>query len=209
MTAAERLNAAVDIAADLFRRNGFDGVSIAAVVAATGLNRYALYRTFGGKKALLLAVLARHHETMMGALNAQLAQRRTPVMDALRAYFLAPFAETVPGCDAPGALLCHAAFDAGAKDADIRAFVLRCLAEKRAALEAALARAAAEGDLRADISPAAGADVLINTMFGLGAQAYAGVGFDRLTACLGAVFASLQASAERPERALAARASQT
>lgn len=192
----DRLDAAVDTAADLFRRNGYDRVSIADVVAATGLNRYAIYRAFGGKKELLLAALSRYHNGMMAELNAQLAQPRVSVMAALQQYFRAPLAGMVRGGDAPGSLLCQAALEVGPIEPAVQDFVVRCIAEKRAALEAALARAAADRELRADITPAAGADLLITTMFGLGAQAYAGFDIDRLTTSLAAVFNSLRADAD-------------
>ncbi len=184
----------METAADLFRRNGYERVSIADVVAATGLNRYTLYRAFGGKKELLLAALSRYQTTMMAALNAELAQRRQSVMAALQGYFLAPLADMVRGGDAPGSLLCQAAFEVGPVEPDVHAFVQRCVAEKRAALEAALARAAADGELRDDMTPAAGADLLITTMFGLRAQAYAGFDVDRLAVGLQAVLNALAAA---------------
>ena len=47
----------IEVATRLFATQGYDGTSIEAVLAETGVSRGSLYHHFPGKKALFLAVL--------------------------------------------------------------------------------------------------------------------------------------------------------
>jgi TetR/AcrR family transcriptional repressor of nem operon len=49
----------IDKAMELFWRQGYDGAHLAALVSHTGLNRFSLYKEFGGKAGLYEAALER------------------------------------------------------------------------------------------------------------------------------------------------------
>ena len=63
----------IDVATRLFAAHGYDGTSIEAVLAESGVSRGSLYHHFPGKDALFLAVLEE-----VGVRSAQ------PVLDAMR-----------------------------------------------------------------------------------------------------------------------------
>lgn len=51
---------AVDAAAELFARHGYEGTSVDDLVTAVGVHRGSLYKVFGSKRGLYLAALRRH-----------------------------------------------------------------------------------------------------------------------------------------------------
>jgi TetR/AcrR family transcriptional repressor of nem operon len=55
----------LDLARDVFWRNGFQGTSLDDITAATGLAKPSLYAAFGDKNALFLKVLDRYHESIV------------------------------------------------------------------------------------------------------------------------------------------------
>ena len=52
-------NEVIDKAMELFWRQGYEGAHLAALVDHTGLNRFSLYKEFGGKAGLYEAALER------------------------------------------------------------------------------------------------------------------------------------------------------
>ena len=53
---------AVEAAKALFWEKGYADTSMAELVSATGMNRYALYSVFGSKREIFLATLAAYFE---------------------------------------------------------------------------------------------------------------------------------------------------
>lgn len=51
----------LDLARDVFWKNGFQGTSLDDITAATGLSKPSLYAAFGDKNALFLNILERYH----------------------------------------------------------------------------------------------------------------------------------------------------
>ncbi len=51
----------LDLARDVFWKNGFQGTSLDDITAATGLSKPSLYAAFGDKNALFLNLLDRYH----------------------------------------------------------------------------------------------------------------------------------------------------
>jgi AcrR family transcriptional regulator len=60
----------IEVATGLFAEHGYEGTSIEAVLAATGVSRGALYHHFAGKEALFTAVL----EAVSGRITAELTE---------------------------------------------------------------------------------------------------------------------------------------
>ena len=100
----------IDVATRLFAAHGYDGTSIAAVLADSGVSRGSLYHHFPGKDALFWAVL----EGIAARVGAQLEEAtrgaRDPVA-ALRAECLAwirlacdPVVQQIVLTDAPAVL---------------------------------------------------------------------------------------------------------
>jgi len=61
--------ALVEAAADIFARRGFDGSSLEEIAEAAGFSRGAIYSNFGSKEDLMLAVVERYNQTLVGAFS--------------------------------------------------------------------------------------------------------------------------------------------
>lgn len=94
----------LEVATRLFTEQGFDAVSIDAVLGATGLSKGALYHHFESKTALFAAVLEAVEARIAETLFAAGKDAKKPI-DALRAG-------------------CRAWLDLAAKDATVRRIVL-------------------------------------------------------------------------------------
>jgi TetR/AcrR family transcriptional repressor of nem operon len=78
-------DAVLDQALLLFWDKGYEGTHLQELVDVTGLNRFSLYKEFGGKEGLFAAAMGRYME-QLGDLGALL--RREPLGIAnVRAYF--------------------------------------------------------------------------------------------------------------------------
>jgi len=69
----------VDVAMRLFATHGYDGTSIEAVLAESGVSRGSLYHHFAGKDALFLAVLEAVGARLAEQTTLALADARDPV----------------------------------------------------------------------------------------------------------------------------------
>lgn len=145
-------DAALDAAAALFWRKGFDCASIQDLEIATGLGRGSLYNAFGDKEALFLAALERYAETVSAPLLRHL---ETP---DIRAGLEAMLAELVARIDRtetpPGCLVTNTCIAAAGASAVERFIVARLRAMERA-LETAFAQARDDGQLAQDADPRA------------------------------------------------------
>ena len=54
----------LQITTALFQRHGFHRVSVADLVEATGVNRFAIYEKFGGKEGLFYETLEYYHDVI-------------------------------------------------------------------------------------------------------------------------------------------------
>ncbi len=77
----------VDIALDLFAKQGFEATSTQQIAKAAGVTQGLVFHYFGSKEGLLAAVLSTRHSftTQMGELLTEAEDSRMPVADLLRA----------------------------------------------------------------------------------------------------------------------------
>ncbi|QIE54936.1 helix-turn-helix transcriptional regulator [Pikeienuella piscinae] len=145
-------DAALDAAAALFWRKGYDCASIQDLEAATGLGRGSLYNAFGDKEALFLAALERYAETVSAPLLRHLEAADIGAgVNALLAELVGRIerTETPPGC-----LVTNTCVAAAGAPAAERFAAARLRAMERA-LESAFEKARANGRLAADADPRA------------------------------------------------------
>jgi len=84
-------------ATELFSRKGFEGAHLQELVEVTGLNRFSLYKEFGGKEGLFQAALDAYLEKL-AELNAHL-RRDPPGMANVRAFYATLLEHEFPyGC---------------------------------------------------------------------------------------------------------------
>ncbi len=169
----------------LFWARGFDGVSLADLMAVTGLNKASLYKAYGDKRMMYRRALAlyeqRHVETAAKAMRAP----GDPVQ-RLHGFLTAPIAARDRG-DRRGCFLCNAASEQSALDDQTAAMVNRGFATLEAALAAVLDDIGARlplGDSRAGAVQA-----LLAIYAGLRVMARAAVDRTRLEAARDAALA--------------------
>jgi AcrR family transcriptional regulator len=88
---AERRELITQAAGRLFGERGYDGTRLDDIAAAAGVTKPVLYRHFGSKRDLYLALLARHREdlpTFVGAMPAEgsLRERLRAVLEGWLEY---------------------------------------------------------------------------------------------------------------------------
>lgn len=112
-----------------FWTHGYQGTSMADLVAATGLNRGSLYAGFGNKRALFLRALRHYDETYRSGVLDQFRQDG-PRKDAILAIFetVARGDEQMPG----GCLMIQSAMELAPHDPEIATIVEASMAEVEA-----------------------------------------------------------------------------
>ncbi|MCR9080682.1 MAG: TetR/AcrR family transcriptional regulator [Hyphomonadaceae bacterium] len=122
----------------LFWKQGFEGVSLSQIMAATGLQKASLYAAFGDKRSMYLKALEQYHaETVTGAARA-LKDPGVLATDRIRAFLTAPIA-AAENQDRSGCFLCNASADQAGLDVQTEAQVQRGFTALASALETPLA----------------------------------------------------------------------
>jgi AcrR family transcriptional regulator len=163
-------DAALARAMDAFWAKGYEGTSLADLVAATGLNKGSLYAAFGDKRRLYLAAIERYERDGIDRTVAALRDAQDP-HTAIAAVFDSAIA-AVERHDRRGCLLCNASVDRAPYDPAVERRVLSALARLQRALAGALRRADPHA-VAAGIE--ARASHLLATYMGLRTMARAGV----------------------------------
>jgi TetR/AcrR family transcriptional repressor for divergent bdcA len=161
---------ALDQAQALFHAHGYDGVGVAALAEAMGINAPSLYGAFGSKAALFDEVLARYSDraTLADGLSVPGVDPAEALTDMLRMAAMIYAAH-------PLTAGCMVLEGARGTDAD----AAQCARQRKAMSVAAMAdwlrpTHPAQADVVADYTAA--------LMSGMSADARAGVPVDRLTA---------------------------
>ncbi|MGE0408028.1 MAG: TetR/AcrR family transcriptional regulator [Amphiplicatus sp.] len=182
---------AVAAACELFWENGYEATSIEDVVQATGVNRYALYKAFGGKRELFLAAIDAYFEQGRAIVMAAFAEPGLSPVQAIRRVFAwgtGEMARRKSGC-----LICNLALEHSRGDPVIHERMESYLAQMRSGYAGALEKTRAQGRLNPNITPEEGADILMTLKLGLGERARAGAAFEEMMASVDAVLALLEA----------------
>ena len=193
--AETNLSNAIVASRELFWRRGFDETSVAEIVAATGMNRYALYNAFGGKLEIFLAVLDAYYAERKNIFLNNLNNPNYAPMDAIRSVF--EFAITEMAERGAGCLMCNVASEVGAHEKIVLDRINNYLDEIRGAYTEALARAEARRELNPDITPADGAEILLTLKLGIGARAKHGASAEALMSIFNAGMTALSKAKEQ------------
>lgn len=154
----------LDAAMRAFWAKGYEGTSMADLVAATGVNRGSIYAAYDGKRDLFRAALARYDDRHRDRFLARLAADHPP-RDAIMAAFVA--AAEAPEGTPPGCLLVNTATEIGAADPDIAAFVTAALAEVERFFADRLRAGQAQGTIAPSRDPDTTATALLGLFLGL------------------------------------------
>src|ERR1700754_4999201 len=143
---------AVDTALETFWKYGFDATSMQVLCNAMNMQPGSVYAAFGAKRDLFTAALRRYTEKV----SADAIKRITSApsgFQGLRNYFDHLIDAMVDGNRRWGCLITNSLVEFATRDPELAGMFALHLANLRAAFEAALARADAEGDLRPGAGP--------------------------------------------------------
>jgi AcrR family transcriptional regulator len=162
LTAEKRRESILDAATEVFAEAGYGAGKVAEVAARVGVTEPVIFQNFGSKAALYSAVLDR----LVGQVRAELqslAGQHGPAPDLL-AHMLSPHPDVVPQ-DAgshPGALFADAATLAADPGLGEPARQVACILAGH--LADVLRQGQADGTIRADADPEAGAWLLLSVL---------------------------------------------
>lgn len=171
---------ALEAALGVFWRKGFEGTSYADLVAATGVERPALYSAFGNKDALFLHALERYGthygKYVWEAVSLKTSREvATSVLEGA-VELNTRFADRAGCFGINGAL-------AGSDDSEAsRQALIKWRAEGEAVLQERFERARQEGDLPADADASVLAAYILTVAHGMAVQAKAGFSKGKLIA---------------------------
>jgi TetR/AcrR family transcriptional repressor of nem operon len=160
------VSGALDSALSVFRESGYDGTSVEALQAATGLTVGSIYKAFGSKRQLFAAAYERYvgeRRQVIAARSEQAATGRERVAAMLHAYVDAASGES----GRRGCLVVASLIEVSTLDTTLRESVVKTLAENRAGLVNMLEEGRRDGSVRSDLSVEACADLLLSLLQGL------------------------------------------
>lgn len=162
----------IEKATELFWRKGYDGVSVGDLVDTTGLNRYALYQAFGGKRDIFIAILRHYIDESLDAVREILSMPgRSPYL-ALYECLYAKMLE--PDIFPAGCLMCTTAVDVAAGDAEIAVIMTEGSVTMSRTFAEAFARAQETGHAPRSRDPEAFGELANALYFSTGVQARMG-----------------------------------
>ena len=155
----------VDAAMQVFWQLGYSATSIQDLVDATGLSRSSLYNAFENKHGLYAQALRRYHE--LTARNITLLQEPGPVKELVRRLLVRIVNDELDGSAQRGCLAANAALELAGPDDSITELLAGNFLRLEKALEQALLRGQAEGEIASQKNPRALARFIVNTIQGL------------------------------------------
>lgn len=147
-------------------RQGYEATTIGDLVAATGLNRYALYTAFGGKAEIFAACLKNYCETALENLKMLAVTESISPQDAALINLEAAaemMCETKAGC-----LVCENMSSLNGSAPRLTAYCSDYFKKKTAMAALLFTRAQSDGKLAPNLTPDAAASVFMIFKWGLG-----------------------------------------
>ncbi|MBW3245485.1 TetR/AcrR family transcriptional regulator [Epibacterium sp. DP7N7-1] len=161
----------------LFWENGYEATGLSDIIAATGLGRASLYKTFGNKHEIYLKTLIHYERVMIDGAVRVLRSGDAAPLERIDAFLSSPIVAVRDHNDRRGCFLCNAAADRASLDAETQTMVQRGYAKMRVAITASLLEAFPE------IVPeaiAVRAEVILTAYSGLRVMSRAGQSFDMM-----------------------------
>jgi TetR/AcrR family transcriptional repressor of nem operon len=140
---------ALERAMDVFWTHGYEATSMSHLLEAMGINRASLYATFGDKRALYLAAMARYDETYMTRLIELLSAPGSPkeaIVRTIRTMVDIAAADQ----ERRGCMLTNTATELAGRDPEIGQRVAANLSRIESVIYATLVRARESGEIDRD-----------------------------------------------------------
>lgn len=164
---------ALDTALTLFWEHGYEGVSVARLAQAMGINIPSLYAAFGNKERLFIRAVE-HYCALNGALYHDALAKPT-AREVAQAVLDGEVALVTQPNRPDGCLMVQGALVTSPASEPLRLMMSRLRATAEGWMRDRFARARDEGDLPPDADPAALACYLMTLNSGLAVQARSGV----------------------------------
>jgi TetR/AcrR family transcriptional repressor of nem operon len=165
------LDEAVACATGAFLRAGYEGTSVADLLAAMGIEKGSLYKAFGDKRRLFLTALDRYLAAGLDRTRAVLA-RHADAREAVRAWLLGAARFCLGGT--PGCLAVNATAELAPHDADIRKRLKAHWGRMKALLVEVLEAGQQAGTVRSDRPAGDLAEILLRVHLGMAVLARQG-----------------------------------
>ncbi len=158
-------DSAVAGALDLFWRRGYQGASTRDLEQETGLTRFTLQTTYGGKEKFFLKTL----DTYLDNAEAQhFPDPNIYSLDDLAGWFRGlASTERMPKIEDVGCLAFNSISSFNRSDPEVNARIERYLTGLEGRFAAILSRVKADGSIRSEVDPDEAARVLIGLLLGL------------------------------------------
>ncbi|VVO28364.1 TetR/AcrR family transcriptional regulator [Pseudomonas fluorescens] len=155
----------VDAAMQVFWQLGYSATSIQDLVDGTGLSRSSLYNAFENKHGLYEHALRRYHD--LTAANVALLQESGSVKGLIQQLLMRIVNDELSDTGQRGCLAANATLELAGQDESVAELVSRNFLRLEKALERALIRGQAEGEIATHKKPRALARFIVNTIQGL------------------------------------------
>jgi len=157
----------LDKTMNLFWEKGYFNTSIEDITAVTGLNRAALYKYYGGKDKLFLAMLERFRNNITNEVTIPL-QTKTNGIEGIASFFT-QFLELYDsaGLRSRGCFLISTAVDIHSHNKEVDYFIKDFLDDLRTKFRNLLIHSKTEKLLKPEIDINSSADFLVGNLFGL------------------------------------------
>ncbi|KWX24145.1 TetR family transcriptional regulator [Mycolicibacterium wolinskyi] len=175
-------DAALRTMQELFWRHGFEGVSMADLVAATGLASARLYAAFGSKEQMFREAVELYMQTEGGFADRTIAEEPT-LADALR-RMLRDAVDVYAKPHPRGCMVVAAATNCTPGHEEIREWLEKHRHERAQSITRAVRAAKKSGELRPDADVQQLGDYFATVLNGLSVQARDGVSPRRLRAVI-------------------------
>jgi AcrR family transcriptional regulator len=172
------IDAALDAALLLFWRHGYEGVSMAMLTEAMGVNAPSLYAAFGSKEMLFQRALERYLERPASYLP--MALQEPTARKAVEQLFRGAIEMVMNPRHPDGCLLVQGALASGPVAEPVRKELNRRRAGAEMLVRKRLECAIEEGDLPKSVDPANLARFIITVIWGMSVQASGGATREQL-----------------------------
>lgn len=157
---------ALQAAMDVFWRKGYSATSIEDLVEHTGISRYGLYSTFGGKHELFLAALD-HYRAQASAMLFAPMETQTASLAEIRRYFQVFVSAAGSPRSTLGCFVCNTALELATSDEAAAQRVTEYFAQMSHAFRHALTNAQQNKELPMEFDVDAYANYLVGVSQGL------------------------------------------
>ncbi|MBI4695343.1 MAG: TetR/AcrR family transcriptional regulator [Gammaproteobacteria bacterium] len=158
-----------------FWQRGYEGTSLADLLAATGLSKSSFYQAFGSKQAAFEQALAHYCDTLIAELRVKLRTADSGLA-FIEAVLRGAAAEAVRCAEPRGCMIVNVATEFSARDPRIRTAIAQNVRRVTQVFVAAVKRAQAEGAIPAGREPRVLGRYVLSCLAGLRTLVKAGTG---------------------------------